>query len=398
MEFEDYVLGWKNDRFRAIITQNAKTMVGNSTTLASSDDVVDLREVFAALRRRWLWIFGGGLLGLAFAAGFNFHGRFEASLFEASLIVDTSLSPCNFSRRSAIKGANLSLKGLGCAGEIESTRFLLNWLAREKFDKFETTNERFAYNVEFLPFDGEGRDRSSTQLLLKLDLPVDLVPEVSLGLAQIQKFIVNQAAQNAEIIGEVLRFGDTWIIVNEPSEIDANTLERQLSLGLLGGLLVGVCSALISDSRSKIVYAESELLRRLGYPLRLGLPSAYLGSPVVRVLVGQLATQLDQTLSWRVLSIARQHQAVTPLTQLLQDQGGADLQCNSADPLLSEVLRFDPSDQPTGLLLVVEGGFNSSRALEEARLLISQMSKVQAVGVLLIGVPLPQELSASAAG
>lgn len=60
--------------------------------------------------------------------------------------------------------------------------------------------------------------------------------------------------------------------------------------------------------------------------------------------------------------------------------------------------RFGPRDQPTGLLLVVEAGFNSARALKEARLLISQMSSTQAVGVVLIGAPLPEELSSSVVG
>ena len=116
------------------------------------------------------------------------------------------------------------------------------------------------------------------------------------------------------------------------------------------------------------------------------------------MLVGQLATQLDQSLSWRVLSIARQHEAVAPLTQLLQQQGGPALQCRSADPLLAAVLHMESSDRPAGLLLVVQPGFNSARALEEARLLISQMTTVQAVGVVLIGAPLPEELSSSVAG
>jgi len=141
------------------------------------------------------------------------------------------------------------------------------------------------------------------------------------------------------------------------------------------------------------VYSHAELLRRLGYPLRLGLPAAPWNYPAVQVLVGQLATQLDPTLIWRVLSIARQHEAVFPVTQLLQEQGGAGLHCNSADPLLSAVLHLEPGNQPIGLLLVVEAGFNSARALEEARCLISQMSLVQAVGVVLIGVPLPEELN-----
>ena len=173
---------------------------------------------------------------------------------------------------------------------------------------------------------------------------------------------------------------------------------QDIKKGVLGGVLVGAISALIVDRRSNRVFSQAELLRRLGHPLRLGLPVIPWTSPAVPVLVGQLATQLDQTFSWRVLSIARQHEAVEPLTQLLQQQGGTELQCNSADPLLSAVLRFEPRDKPTGLLLVVEAGFNSARALEEARLLISQMGTVQAVGVVLIGMPLPEELSPSGAG
>ena len=50
------------------------------------------------------------------------------------------------------------------------------------------------------------------------------------------------------------------------------------------------------------------------------------------------------------------------------------------------------------VLLVVEPGFNSARALEEARLLIGEMGSVQAVGVVFIGVPLPEELSSSVSG
>ena len=67
------------------------------------------------------------------------------------------------------------------------------------------------------------------------------------------------------------------------------------------------------------------------------------------------------------------------------------------DPLLSAVSVLVPH-KPTGLLLLVEAGFNSARALEEARLLISQMSSVQAVGVVLIGSQLTEELSSSVAG
>ena len=133
-----------------------------------------------------------------------------------------------------------------------------------------------------------------------------------------------------------------WIVLEEPSEIDArDTSPRLLVLGLVGGLVVGSGSALIADRRCNRVYSRDELLRRIGHPLRLGLPACPWSAPAVPVLVGQLATQLDQSLSWRVLSIARQHQAVAPLTQLLQQQGGPTLRCGTADPLLAAVLRME---------------------------------------------------------
>ena len=52
-------------------------------------------------------------------------------------------------------------------------------------------------------------------------------------------------------------------------------------------------------------------------------------TPAMQVLVGQLATQLDQTLSWRILRIKSQPEALVPLTEL-QQQGGTDLYGNSA--------------------------------------------------------------------
>ena len=49
-----------------------------------------------------------------------------------------------------------------------------------------------------------------------------------------------------------------------------------------------------------------------------------------------------------------------------------------------------------GLLLVVETGFNSARALVEARLLMSQMGGDQSLGIVVIGALRPDELSPSA--
>lgn len=39
-----------------------------------SDDEIDLRELLAAFRRRWIWVASGGLLGLGIALEFQCQG------------------------------------------------------------------------------------------------------------------------------------------------------------------------------------------------------------------------------------------------------------------------------------------------------------------------------------
>ena len=373
-------------------------MTADQSILPPGDDEIDLREVFAAMQRRWRWVLGGGLLGLALVAGLVSVKRSEAPLLTASLIVDTAQSPCWLIKRKASSWPDYSSLESACIGEYQTTRLLLNRLARDKFEEFSIKYGQFKYEVAPFVFSSNRRDKSETLIALSLTFPFELISDVSAALAHIKQKMEVEAVLKLENNSD----GDYrpgWIVLEEPSEIDArDTSPRLLVLGLVGGLVVGSGSALLVDRRSNRVYSREELLRRLNYPLCLGLPTGPWITPAVPVLVAQLATQLDQSLSWRVLSIARQHEAVAPLTKLLQQQGGADFQCDSANPLLSAVLRFEPRDQQAGLLLVVEPGFNSVRALEEARLLISQMSNLQAVGIVLIGTPLPEELSSSVVG
>ena len=363
----------------------------NSQDNSIQDDEIDLREMFALLSRRWRWVVGGGLLGLVLAVGAHSLKPRPAAQVRTNLIIDVAQGPC-FSRFRRLNTFTGFTNGMSCAGEFETMRLRLDQLAKQLAP--------FVFNVDQLAFDANRKQKSGTQLVLSVTAPANLAPKVASGLAQIQQDITQLTANSYLAIGLDPIFGSEWIQIQEPTKIHGQkvSLSRSLAVGLLVGLVVGSGSALIADRRTNRVYSQSELLRRLGHPLRLGLPSGPWTSSAVPVLVGQLATQLDQALSWRVLSIARQHDAVLPLTQLLQQQGGPALQCNSADPLLAAVLHMPPTDKPTGLLLVVEPGFNSARALEEARLLISQMRAVQAVGVVFIGAPLPDEFSSSAAG
>ena len=166
-----------------------------------------------------------------------------------------------------------------------------------------------------------------------------------------------------------------------------------MALGLLGGLVAGSGAALIADRRSNRVFSRSKLLEQLGYPLWLALPTLPWSDQVAGPLVGQLAARLDRSLDWRVLSIAREHEAVGSLAQALSRQNEPELSCKAVAPLLNSIIRLGSNSRPIGLLVVVESGFNSSQALEDARLLLSQLSCVQSIGVVLAGVPLPSELT-----
>ena len=365
-------------------------MTADNPVLSSGEDEIDLLEVLAFLQRRWRLVVGGGLLGLALALGAHAHKTLSAAQVQASLIVDVAQGPCLTRVRRLKSSKDASVYEGSCPGELETMRLRLQQLAKSLGP--------FDANVDQFFFDDKGTMRSHTHLALTITGPSPLAPQMSAALAQVKQDMTLLTGSSAEADGFEQSFGSDWIHIQKPTEIVRMSPLRSLALGLLGGVVAGAGSALIADRLSNRVFSQAELLRRLGQPLYLGLPSVPWNSRAVPVLVGQLATQLDQNLSWSVLSIARHHEAVAPLTQLLQQKGGSALQCRSADPLLAAVLRMKCSDRPTGLLLVVEPGFNSARALEEARLLVSQMSTVQAVGVVLIGAPLSEELSSSVAG
>ena len=388
-------IDWLCGKLKKILIE----MTTDQPMLPSADDEIDLREVFAALQRRWCWVLGGGLLGLALAYGSFIQNSRLVPKVQASLVVDVAQGPCySRSRQLTIYREPFEV-GLSCFGELQSMRQALVLLVK-KSSISTSSDSGIAYSVDRLTFDKKGKEKSPNQLVLRIVGPSNLASKILDELTLIQKALTLESTNRATAVGIKPFFGPDWIRVEKPSEFSEESLSpsRSFALGLLGGLVLGAGSALVADRRSNRVFSQAELLRCLGHPLRLGLPTVPWTSPAVPVLVGQLATQLDQTLSWRVLSIARQHEAVAPLTQLLQQQGGVDLQCESADPLLSAVLRIEPRDQPTGLLVVLEPGFNSARAVEEARLFISQMSNVQSVGVVLIGTPLPEELSSSVVG
>ena len=221
---------------------------------ASSDDEIDLREVFAALRRRWRWIVGSCFLGLALAGGSGLTSSRSAPKRRPACFW---MWP-RFHRvlSSSVKSMQLLSSRVSprvCPAEVDRLRLRLNQLAKN-FDQVD-------YKVDRLAFDVKGRDLGAAQLVLALTSTADRVSEVSSALAQIQ--------QRNECVCRWLcpshsDVDSDWILVEEPSKL----VFRETSFldhcpWLIGWSGLGAGSALIADRRSNLVYSREELLRRL---------------------------------------------------------------------------------------------------------------------------------------
>ena len=273
-----------------------------------------------------------------------------------------------------------------------------NYLATLAFDEFGSDLAR----VRTLMF-GNKKDIdyavSNTQTELVDETSQDERDSTKAKLENIKNVFTTKEIVNVRILVPDAQVSKDWISIEEVSNEEAsnneknfNSSSRSLALGLLGGLVAGSGAALIADRRSNRVFSRSKLLGQLGYPLWLALPTLPWSDQVAGPLVGQLAARLDRSLDWRVLSIAREHEAVGSLAQALSRQNEPELSCKAVAPLLNSIIRLGSNSRPIGLLVGVESGFNSSQALEDARLLLSQLSCVQSIGVVLAGVPLPSEL------
>ena len=379
-----------------------------------SDDEIDLSDVLAAFRRRWIWVASGGLLGLGIAAGVLMLRSAEEPSKAIRMVIDTTQSPCAWTQRKFQKFEPGEILNIKCTGEFLTTRKDLTTLALDAFgsdafgsDAFGSDDlgpdEPFLVKVRPLTFGKKGdKDfaRSNTQIELAVEAIPDELISAKASLENIKNVFTENEMDKIRMLSTDVQVSKDWISIEEVSNEEAsnneknfNSSSRSLALGLLGGLVAGSGAALIADRRSNRVFSRSKLLGQLGYPLWLALPTLPWSDQVAGPLVGQLAARLDRSLDWRVLSIAREHEAVGSLAQALSRQNEPELSCKAVAPLLNSIIRLGSNSRPIGLLVVVESGFNSSQALEDARLLLSQLSCVQSIGVVLAGVPLPSELT-----
>lgn len=336
----------------------------------SSNDEMDPMELFCALGRRWVWILGGLLMGLSLTAGLEFAEPKPEAQARIKLIVNPGLGPC---RSNLISGE--------CSHpNTNVVRAQLDVLAAKKSYEYSIENYKSGDNSESIEMQAIGPLASENRLE---DIMLDFANEFR------KQTFNNNNFSNSQGSGY-----EGWINISTPSVIKtANRRKGNLEAGLFAGLMLGTGAALLADRRANRVFNQSEILKLLGYPLRLSLPSLpWLGSEI-NPLIFQFYSQLNQSLDWHLLSIVDNHEAVNLLVQALKDRDRPGLVCTATEPLLSSVLEFNPSGRDKGILLVVESGFNSAKGLGEARRLLDQMIYVKEVGVVLVGVPLPPELT-----
>ena len=368
-----------------------------------SDDEINTWELLAVFRRRWIWIASGGLLGIA-VAGMSLlkPPAKEASTTEQSsirMVVDVALGPCFSAMNTLRTFKSENVQRINCSGEFYTSQYQLERLAAKKLGSDESFN--FDVKPLALPGIGEKSLSSTTQVALEVFFNRDDLPHAQGKIEEIKKdFYANQFSNAKRLSGNLeiqTTPGQGWISIENNSvpkpKPQLRSPAKSLALGLLGGLFLGGGSAMIRDRMSDRIFSNTKILRQLSYPLWLTLPLPPWSDQAVDLLIGQLSDRLDRSFEWRVLSIAHEHELVKPLAQSLIRQSEPGLSCKPVEPLLNSIIRLSPDARPIGLLIVVEPGFNSSQALEDAHLLLSQLSCVQSIGVVLAGVPLPSELA-----
>ena len=211
-------------------------------------------------------------------------------------------------------------------------------------------------------------------------------------LLEVTATVPSAQAPNYQVLFEALgqdllrQVAKTLLPADAPAQsgfVQRQTLEkvqdrsgRALALGGLAGLVVGAGAGLLADRRANRVFSSAQLEQLLGYPVLAMLPGQPWVDPVVLAELGQLSQQLDPRLHWMVLSIANQHPCVEPLASALK--------LPLAAPLLTHTLKAFSASQPGGVLLVVEPGFNSMLALQEARRTLALLPGLEQVGLVLI--------------
>jgi len=346
------------------------------------DDEIDLSDLGAALVRRWRWVVGFSFTGLLLGCVMAFQKQPQVRL---EMIIDVSQGPQQLQHFLPGQSGAVST-GLAVVYQSRySTQTVILLLDQALTASFANGVERRGVII------GQPTNknlRAGNLVSLSVDVQQDQVAHYRSLFAQIKR---NLFADSSKGLMQGDRPAKQDFVHILPPEMRSSDLQRFCILGGLVGLVVGMGAALLADRLANRAFAVSEILLRLGYPLRAKLPPLPWEANSIQAEFEQLAAGLDVNFHWYVLSIAESHALVRPLVTALQCHR-PELQVDEAGPLLAQPMRIPQAGLPRAFLLVVECGFNSPQALSEAGRVLDQMPHLEAVGLVLVGQPMPAEL------
>ena len=348
-----------------------------------TDDEIDLGELGASLLRRWSWLAGFAFAGVLLGAAIGLKQpppqrswQLLVNLNQGPLIRTDRLPQDNSQSPQSLQSFFV-LKPLQSAEEVQVA------LAQA----LERRSEAKDWQVEQFKL---GKQISSSLIVVRASGLVSDPEKIKTRLEKLAFTYRDQLKSLSLFYKDVEPAKPSWIEV-VPQDIEASRPGRSIALGGLAGLVLGAGAALVADRRANRVYGVHQLIRLMGYPLRASLPLLPWHSKIIEAQVSQLAVLLEPNLKWLVLSVAQPHPVVDVLVNALKRHLPAqDLVAGPV--LLREPLQQASEGQPLGVLCVIEPGFNSELALQEARRLLDQLPFVQEVGLVLVGQPLPDEL------
>ena len=141
---------------------------------------------------------------------------------------------------------------------------------------------------------------SNTQTELVDETSQDERDSTKAKLENIKNVFTTKEIVNVRILVSDAQVSKDWISFENVPVVDqskSKSFNRQLALGLPGGLVAGSGAALIVDRNSNRVFSHSRILSQLSYPLWLTLSTLPWPDQVAGPLIGQLAARLDRFLN-----------------------------------------------------------------------------------------------------
>lgn len=350
-----------------MINQKQHNTLMNEISNPPMDDEIDLRELAAALKRRWRWIAGFSITGLLLGGAVAFA---QPSRVELSMVIDLAAGPKVPSQASLDKSDSLGPL-LVTAYEPRYTIAAAQILVNQSLDR--TPGAKQQRNLFEIGESKDKRLKSDQLLFVRATVPSAETASYRALLEDLKSQIV--AAATKDLGAAAVPAAKSFVSIL-PEQVVPSSRARHIALGGLAGCVFGAAAALLADRRSNRVFSCALIEQLLGFPLLAGLSPLPWQGLAAQAALGQLRELLDPQLHWKVMSIAADHPCVEPIAEAIE--------LEAAPPLLEHVLHAFPSTHPGGVLLVVQSGFNSQLALEEARRLLLQLPGLERVALVMI--------------